>query len=122
MWIAYLALAGSLAALYLAAGLTKLARPRAALAAAGLHYVEDFTSAQIKLIGAAEVVGAVGLILPVLLGIAPLLSPVAACALAALMIGGVVTHARREESYAFPLVLAVLSAAAAALGLMLPAE
>ncbi|GAB2603374.1 DoxX family protein [Pseudactinotalea suaedae] len=118
MLIAYWGLAGSLAAVFLAAGLSKLVRPRAALAAAGLDYVEDFTSGQIKLIGGAEVVGAVGLVLPMLLDIVPLLSPVAACALAAMMVGGVITHVRRDEAYAFPLVLAVLSAAAAALGLM----
>jgi hypothetical protein len=119
MLIAYWALAGSLAALFLAAGASKLLRPRAALAAAGLAYVEDFTAGQIKLIGAAEVIGAVGLILPMLLDVVPLLSPVAACALAALMVGGVVTHARRDEPFAFPLVLTVLSVAAAALGLLL---
>jgi len=122
MWIAFWALAGSLAALFLAAGLSKLARPRAALAAAGMGYVEDFTSAQIKLIGGAEVIGSVGLVVPMLLGIVPLLSPVAACALAVLMIGAVGTHVRRKEGYAFPLVLAALSGATAALGLMLLAE
>lgn len=119
MWIAYWVITGSLAALFLAAGLSKLVRSKAALAGAGMGYVDDFTRAQIKLIGGAEVVGAAGMILPVLLGILPFLGPSAAFALALLMVGAAVTHARRSEAYVVPSVLAVLSAAAGGLGVIL---
>lgn len=119
MLIAYWAAAGSLALLFLAAGGTKLVRSRTALAAAGMGYVDDFTDGQVKLIGAAEIVGAAGLILPMLFGIATVLSPVAGLALAVLMVGAVATHARREESYVVALVLAVLSAGVAVLGFVL---
>ncbi|MGC5225298.1 DoxX family protein [Micromonospora sp. DT81.3] len=62
--------------------------------------------------------GAIGLILPPLLGIAPVLSPIAAIALAALMLGAIVVHIRRKESFLPPLILAVLSIVAAVLGFL----
>jgi uncharacterized membrane protein YphA (DoxX/SURF4 family) len=118
MIIAFWIVTGLLAVVFLAAGAMKLARPKQALATSGLAWVEDFTSGPVKLIGAAEVLGAIGLVLPPLLGIAPVLSPIAAIALAALMIGAVVVHARRKETVAPPLVLALLSVASAVLGFL----
>jgi hypothetical protein len=118
MTIAYWIIAGILAIAFLAAGLMKLARPKEALASSGMAYVEDFNAGQVKLIGAAEVVGAIGLILPMLLGIAPILSPIAAVALAVLMAGAVATHIRRKEQFIPPLVLAILSAIVAVLGFL----
>ncbi|WP_309128211.1 DoxX family protein [Microbacterium sp.] len=118
MWIAYWAAAGSLTVLFLVAGVTKLLRSRSALKTAGMGYVDDFTDAQVKLIGAAEIAGAAGLVLPMLSGVAMGLSPVAGLSLAALMAGAIVTHARRGEPFLVPLVLAVGSVAVAVLGLL----
>lgn len=118
MLIAFWIVAGLLAVAMLGAGLMKLARPKDTLASSGMAWVEDFASGPIKLIGLAEVLGAIGLILPPLLGIAPILSPIAAIALAALMLGAIVTHARRKESPAVPVVLCVLAAVAAVLGFL----
>lgn len=118
MNIAYWIVATLLAVAFLGAGLMKLARPKDALAASGMAYVEDFTAGQIKLIGTAEVLGAVGLILPKLLDIAPVLGPVAALALAALMIGAVTVHLRRKEQFLPPLALAVLAVVAAVIGFL----
>jgi len=114
LWIlnAFLALA------FLAAGTMKLARPKTALQAAGMSWTEDYPSSRIKAIGAAEVVGAFGLILPLLTGIAPVLAPIAATLLAVLMIGAVVTHVRRKENSTPSIVLAVLSIASAVLGFL----
>lgn len=119
MWFAYWVVAGALAALFLAAGATKLVRSRPALAASGMRYVDDFTDGQVKLIGVAEMMGAVGLIVPMLTGIAAVLSPVAAAALTVLMAGAVATHTRRDETFMVPLVLAVASAGVAVLGILL---
>jgi len=116
MSIAFWIISGLLALVFLASGSTKLARTREQLAAGGMAWAPDFGTTQVKLIGTAQVLGAIGLILPVLLLIAPVLSPVAALALAALMIGAVVVHIRRKEAFIPPLVLAVLSLVAAALG------
>lgn len=48
-------------------------------------------------IGAAEVAGALGLVLPMLLGIAEFLTPLAALGLAITMVLAAVFHARRGE-------------------------
>lgn len=99
-----------LALVFLAAGSMKLVRPKPALVAAGMAYVDDFSAPSVKAIGAAELLGAVGLVLPLATGIAPILTPLAATGLTVLMIGATATHIRRKES---PLVSAVLGAGAA---------
>lgn len=84
----------------LASGSMKLARPKAALATSGQGWVEDFSAGSVKGIGALEVLGAIGLILPALLDIAPVLVPIAASGIFLLMVGAAITHARRGESSA----------------------
>lgn len=93
MWVA----TGFLAAAFLGAGLLKLTQPKQRLAASGMAWVEDFSPAVIKLIAAAELAGAIGLVLPPLVGIAPVLSPIAAACLAVTMLGAVLVHLRRRE-------------------------
>lgn len=85
------------AVLFFIAGASKIAQPKEALAQRGMAYVEDFTSTQVKLIGTAEVLGAIGLILPHATGIAAVLTPLAALGLALLMVGAIITHLRRNE-------------------------
>ncbi|MCS5485812.1 DoxX family protein [Curtobacterium flaccumfaciens pv. beticola] len=116
MLVAFWIISGLIALAFLGAGLMKLARPKEALASSGMGWTEDFTTGPVKLIGAAEVVGAIGLALPPLLGVATILSPIAAIALAVLMIGAVVIHLRRSEPFIAPLVLALLSIVSAILG------
>jgi uncharacterized membrane protein YphA (DoxX/SURF4 family) len=104
-----------LAVAFLAAGGMKLARPKPALVSAGMGYAEDYTDSNIKLIGAIEVIGAIGLIVPWLTGIAPILTPIAAVGLALVMAGAVVVHIRRKEQFVPPLVLGVLALVVAVL-------
>jgi len=118
MLIAYWILAGLLAVAYLGAGFMKTFRSKPALAAAGMAWTDDFQPASVKLIGIAELLGAIGLILPMLLNVAPILSPIAAALLTLVMIGAVVVHVRRKEAFAPALVLTVLSAVAAVLGFL----
>jgi hypothetical protein len=99
LWI----VAGLLAAVFLATGLLKLARTKAQLAASGLGWTEDFGAGTIKAIGATEVLAALGLILPGVTGIAPVLVPLAAIGLVLVMAGAIVVHARRHET---PLLVA----------------
>ncbi|HEX2177414.1 MAG TPA: DoxX family protein [Nocardioidaceae bacterium] len=94
LWI----LAGVLALAFLAAGAMKLAQPKDKLAAAGMGWTEDFSAGVVKGIGALEVLAALGLVLPAAIGIVPVLVPVAAAGLAALMLGAAITHGRRKES------------------------
>jgi uncharacterized membrane protein YphA (DoxX/SURF4 family) len=85
-----------LAAAFLGAGLTKISQPRAKLQT-NMSWVEDFSDNNVKLIGAAEVLGAIGLVLPWLTGIAKVLTPLAALCLAVAMAGAVYVHIRRKE-------------------------
>jgi uncharacterized membrane protein YphA (DoxX/SURF4 family) len=93
LWV----VAGVLAAVFLSAGTLKLSQPKDKLAVTGLGWVEGFSAAQVKAIGAVEVLAAIGLIVPAVLDIAPILVPVAASGLVLLMIGAMVTHLRRNE-------------------------
>lgn len=94
LWI----LASVLAVAFLAAGAMKLTRSKEQLAAAGQGWVEDFGPGTIKAIGVLEVLAALGLILPGLLGVAPVLVPLAASGIVLLMIGAIITHLRRKEA------------------------
>jgi DoxX-like protein len=94
LWI----VAGVLAAAFLGAGLMKLAQPRKKLAESGMGWTEEFSDGAVKGIGALEVLGALGLILPAVFDVATVLVPLAATGLALLMVGAAVTHARRRES------------------------
>jgi uncharacterized membrane protein len=78
------------------AGLLKITQPREKLAVQ-MGWVEDFGPTTVKLIGTLEVLGAIGLILPLLTGILPWLTPLAALGLALTMLGAMVTHFRRHE-------------------------
>ena len=102
---------------FLGVGTMKLITPREQLIRNGMGWAEDFSSTQVKLIAAAEVAGAVGLIVPAATGIAPILTPIAAAGLALLMAGAVATHLQRGEPPFPPLVLGVLAATAAVLTL-----
>ena len=87
-----------------------LLRSKADLAAnPSMAWTAGFDGRSIRLIGLAEVAGAVGLILPGLLNIYPLLVPVAALGLGLLMAGAVATHLRLGDAFAPSLVLSLLS-------------
>ncbi|MEU0302901.1 DoxX family protein [Streptomyces sp. NPDC006175] len=94
LWI----IASVLAVAFLLAGLMKAGQPKEKLAASGMAWVGDFSSGAVKAIGAVEVLGALGLILPAALNIAPVLVPLAATGLAITMLGAAVVHARRKEN------------------------
>jgi hypothetical protein len=94
LWI----IAGLLAVVFLFAGTTKLFIPRERLAKApGGGWVLDFSAGFVKALGAVEILGAVGLILPALLDIAPILVPLAAVGLALDMVGAAIVEFRRHD-------------------------
>ena len=57
----------------------------------------DFSAGFVEALGAVEILGAVGLILPALLDIAPVLVPLAATGLATIMMGAAIVTYRRQE-------------------------
>jgi hypothetical protein len=62
-----------------------------------MKWVEDFSPGVLKVIGALELLAAIGLVLPALTGILPALTPLAAAGLILTMIGAMITHIRRGE-------------------------
>jgi hypothetical protein len=91
-------IAGVLAAAFLVAGSNKLLISRERLARApGGGWVLDFSPRFVKTLGALEILGAIGLIVPALLDIAPIMVPVAAVGLVLVMAGAVIVVYRRGE-------------------------
>lgn len=93
LWI----VVGVLAAVFLVGGASKLVMPRERIAQfhAG-KWVEDFSPGAVKALGALDIVAAVGLTLPALLDIVPVLVPLAALGVVLLMIGAVIIRLRRN--------------------------
>ena len=91
LWI----LQAILAALFLAVGGLKLVKPKAALLDQ-MGALEGVRPVSIKGIGLAEVRGAIGLILPPLVGLGGLV-PWAAFGLACVMVGAAIVHGERGE-------------------------
>jgi uncharacterized membrane protein YphA (DoxX/SURF4 family) len=100
-----------LAAAFLVSGATKLSQPKEKLVK-NMAWVEDFSRGAVRIIGALEVLGAIGLVLPALTGILPWLTPLAALGLVLTMIGPALTHLRRSEYSVItvPAVLLILAA------------
>lgn len=91
-------------------GSMKLTQPKEKLALQ-MGYVEDFSPGAVRTIGALELLGAAGLLLPAITGVLPILTPLAALGLVLTMIGAMLTHVRRKEypMLAVNLVLLVLA-------------
>jgi hypothetical protein len=108
LWIA----AGVLAAVLLVAATNKLVIPQEKLATfPGGGWVEDFSPGALKAISTLELLGALGLILPAVLGIAPVLVPLAATGAALLFAGAVITRLRRGEKVTIVVDLVYLALA-----------
>jgi hypothetical protein len=110
IWVAQ----GLLALMMAAAGGFKLVTPRVKLAEK-MHWAATWSDANVKLLGLAEVLGAVGLIVPWATGILPILTPIAAICLAILMAGAAKVHLDLKES-PVPAVVPLLLALGIAVG------
>ena len=109
---------GLLAAVYLAAGLMKVVRSREQMVASGsFEWAKDMSDGAVKAIGAVEVLGALGLVLPELTGIAPVLTPIAAVGLVVVQVVAARLHLRLGERKSLPVnVILLLLAAFVAIG------
>jgi DoxX-like family len=108
LWI----ITGLLAVAYLAGGAGKVIVSKEKLATApGAGWVEDFSAGSVKAIGTLEVLAAVGLVLPAVTGIAPVLVPLAAVGLVLIMAGAAITRLRRHEAKLMVADLAYLALA-----------
>ena len=99
LWIA----AGLLAVVALVGGVTKVFVPKPRLAAShGGEWTGDASVGFVKTLGVLELLASVGLIVPAVVGIAPVLVPVTAVCWVLLMLGAMITHGRLGQ---FTLVL-----------------
>lgn len=94
-------------------GATKLLLPRELLVDK-MRWAATWPRWRIKLLGIAEVAGAIGLVAPWAMGVAPLLTPFAALCIAMLMAGAVRTHRSLGEGFAAAAVVGLLCVAIAA--------
>lgn len=91
IWILSIALALFIAG----AGVTKTFRPLAEIRK--MPWTAKFSDVSIRAIGAAEILGAIGLVAPLASGILPWLSIIAAVCIAVLMVGAAITHVRIKD-------------------------
>jgi hypothetical protein len=114
LWISQ----GLLVVVYLVAGGLKVVRPRRQLVASGnFDWMKDSSDAGVKAVGWVEILGALGVILPWLTGIAPILTPIAAIGLVVVQLGALRVHLVRNERQPLPAnVFLLLLAAFVAVG------
>jgi hypothetical protein len=93
------------------AGFMKLTQPIASLAH-GMPWTQVVPAALVRFIGASELLGAIGLVLPSITRILPRLSALAGLGLTVVMVLAMAFHVSRGEMYGIPptLVLGLLSA------------
>lgn len=96
MEIAYWIVAGLLAAFYLYAGGRKAVQSKERLAPM-MGWVDTVPMLVVRGIGAVEILGAAGLVLPPLTGIAPVLATAAAVGLVVLQVSATGLHLSRGE-------------------------
>jgi len=90
LWIA----AGVLAVVALAGGISKTFVPKEKLDAYSGSWTADASVGFVRTLGILELLAAVGLILPAVVDIAPVMVPVTAACWVLLMIGAMITHGR----------------------------
>ena len=95
---------------FLAAGIVKVSQPLERLQK-NMSWVTVTPLVLVRLIGTLEILGALGLILPAVTGIAPWLTTAAAIGLVLTMIGAIILHFRLHEANRAiaPLILLLLA-------------
>ena len=104
---------GLLAVAFFGAGLMKLVKSHESVADnPKMGWMNDFPGGFFKFIGAAELAGALGMVLPGATGITPILTPLAGVGLVIIMLGAVATHLRHRATPMAvpPLILGALAA------------
>lgn len=86
---------GLLGAMFIMAGLMKATQPKEKLAK--MTWTSRWSAGMIKFIGVAELLIGLGLILPQLTGILPVLTPIAAAALCVVMLLAAADHYKAKE-------------------------
>ncbi len=85
-----------LAGIFLMVGMMKLMKSKEQVGMK-IGWVNDFTQGQVRGIALLEVAAAIGIVVPHVTGIFPVLTPLAAVGIVLLMLGAMRTHRRRGE-------------------------
>ena len=106
-------LSGLLAALFLMAGLAKVRSPHNSTKP--MPALLAYTPGQVRWIGIVEILGAIGIILPALLGILPWLTVVSALGLALIQFLAIFAHRKHNEPFVPNIVFLIIALAVAGL-------
>ncbi len=104
LWVVQLLLA----AMFIMAGASKLFQPISELAKT-LPWVTDVPEAIIRFIGISELLGGLGLLLPSILRIKPVLTPYAAIGLTTIMLLASIFHISRGENSVIGINLVIMA-------------
>ena len=99
LWI----VSGFLAVAYIAAGTMKALRPKEQLT--NLPWTQEYSAGTVKFIGIAEILG---VSLPWLTGIVPVLTPIAASGLVLVQLLAMIHHLRHDEAKSVPINIVLL--------------
>ncbi|MEM7114561.1 MAG: DoxX family protein [Chloroflexota bacterium] len=102
--------------MFLLAGFMKASQTNEKIKESGgerMAWVDSLTDGQVTIIGVLELLAGIGLILPMLTGILPILTPFAAVGLVLTMIGAAALHIQRGDGTQ-PIVMNVILGALAA--------
>lgn len=102
LWI----VSGFLAVAYIAAGSMKALRPKEQLT--NLPWTQEYGAGTVKFIGIAEILGGLGVSLPWLTGIVPVLTPIAASGLVLVQLLAMIHHLRHDEAKSVPINIVLL--------------
>jgi hypothetical protein len=116
MKVAYWVVATLLALLYLYSGGLKIVRSKDQLRPM-MGWIDDVPLSLVRTIGVLEVLGALGLVLPPLAGVAPGLPLASAIGLVLLQVGGISLHLSRGEARLIGLNIVLLALAGVAVWL-----
>jgi uncharacterized membrane protein YphA (DoxX/SURF4 family) len=100
-----------LAAIFTASGLAKISQPKDRLIASGQTGVAPFPLPVIRVTAFCELLGAIGILVPRLVGVAAFLTPAAAIGFAIVMVGAIASHAHLREPRNVALTVAIFIAA-----------
>ena len=88
---------GLLSAMFTMAGIMKLTQSKEKLSKQ-LPWVNDFSTSTVQFIGLSELLGAIGLIVPWITGIAPILTPISAIGICVIMVLATnIVHLKKRE-------------------------
>lgn len=108
LWVAVIALA----AVFIPSGFVHLVKGKKGAEKVGQKWAEDFSDQQIRLIGAAELVGSIAVVVFPMIDFIPWIVPIAAAGLMVIGAGAAFVHIRRGDPLAnttVPALLAVIA-------------